>query len=488
MRAPCTGWARRHHDRVGAGLSGAAADAGVPAHAATITVAWGLSEPSLEPAGARQLVLDGRPVTGACSWPFGGVVRVATAVLQLMRPETPDAHLSPVDGGLAYHRPPRFRPDLKPVKIEVPAEPKKGHGNGVTMLLSAAVPMVMGGVMVYVTRQWLYSLFMLMMPVMVLGTWLSGSKQRGGSHHRKMRAYTRQMAEVEAKMDQARAADEQRRREDAMDPAQVLLTATGPRRRLWERQADDSDTLRMRIGLFDGPAMIQLVTAKEAEPPAVPTAFCVPVSMRLTTTGVLGLAGPVDASRALARWLVAQAAVLHSPRDLSIVVLAADPAAGPHWNWVRWLPHCAPRGSEDCVALVGTDLESASKRVTELVAEVTARLAKAPAEAAEAVSAEPRPNRWPTATWVRRSWSCWTGRGSCAGSLACRNFSPPRRGPASTRSASTSQRACCRKSAPWCCPGTSPGRETATTMACGSGPAAGRWRHTAPRRRRCGRS
>src|SRR6185503_17298180 len=103
---------------------------GVPAHAATITVAWGLSEPSLEPAGApAQLVLDGRPVTGACTWPFGGVVRIATTVLQLMRPETPDAHLSPADGGLAYHRPPRFRPDLKPVKIEVPAEPKKGHGN-----------------------------------------------------------------------------------------------------------------------------------------------------------------------------------------------------------------------------------------------------------------------------------------------------------------------------------------------------------------------
>src|SRR5207244_1670574 len=186
----------------------------------------------------------------------------------------------------------------------------KGHGNGVAMLMSAAVPMVMGGVMVYITRQWLYSLFMLMMPVMVLGTWLGGSRQRGGSHHRKMRAYTAQMADVGTKLDQARAADEKRRREDAMDPAQVLLTATGPRRRLWERRADDPDTLKMRIGLFDGPASIQLVpAAKEATLPAVPTSFCVPVSMRLTTTGVLGLAGPVDASRALARWLVAQAAV-----------------------------------------------------------------------------------------------------------------------------------------------------------------------------------
>src|SRR6266576_3038014 len=168
---------------------------GVPALAATITVAWGLSEPSLEPAGAQaQLVLDGRPVTGAGTWPFGGVLRIATTVLQLMRPETPDAHLSPVDGGLAYHRPPRFRPDLKPVKIQVPAEPKKGHGNGAAMLLSALIPLAMGGVMVYLTRQWLYSLFMLMFPLMMAANWLGGRGQQGGSHRRKMRAYTAQMA------------------------------------------------------------------------------------------------------------------------------------------------------------------------------------------------------------------------------------------------------------------------------------------------------
>ena len=352
---------------------------GVPGHAGTITVAWGLDQPSLEPAGPHaQAQLDGRVVEAPCTWPFGGVLRVATTVLQLMRPETPDAHLSPAGGGLAYHRPPRFRPDLKPVKIGVPAEPKKGHGSGATMLLSAVVPMAMGGVMVYLTKQWIYSLFMLMSPVMVLGHWASGRKQRGGSHRRKLRAYTAQMAEVEAKLEQTRAADEKKRREDAMDPAQILLTATGPRRRLWERRADDPDTLRMRIGLFDGPAMIQLVAAaKDATLPAVPTSFCVPVSMPLTSMGVVGLAGPPDTSRALARWLVAQAAVLHSPRDLSIVVLAADPAASAHWNWVRWLPHCAPRGGEDCVALVGTDPDSAARRVSELVTEVTARLGSA---------------------------------------------------------------------------------------------------------------
>src|SRR5947199_6141776 len=44
---------------------------GVPAHAGTITVAWGLNEPTLEPAGpGAQLMLDGRVVAEPCPWPF----------------------------------------------------------------------------------------------------------------------------------------------------------------------------------------------------------------------------------------------------------------------------------------------------------------------------------------------------------------------------------------------------------------------------------
>jgi S-DNA-T family DNA segregation ATPase FtsK/SpoIIIE len=220
---------------------------------------------------------------------------------------------------------------------------------------------------------------MITSPVMLLSQWMGGRNKGGKSHRQRARQYRDTMTKLAGQLAAVRAADEARRREDAMDPAQVLLTASGPRRRLWERRADDADTLRMRIGLFDGPAAVELVRAKGAaeddELPQVPISFSVPVSLPLAQLGVIGLAGPVGASRALARWLVAQAAVLHSPRDLAIVVLTAEAEAGQHWNWVRWLPHCAPRGSEDCVALVGTDPESAAKRVAELLAEVTARLA-----------------------------------------------------------------------------------------------------------------
>lgn len=48
--------------------------------------------------------------------------------------------------------------------------------------------------------------------------------------------------------------------------------------------------------------------------------------------------GPAEPVQALARWLVAQSAVLHSPRDLRIVVLT-ERAGAEGWEWVRWLPH-----------------------------------------------------------------------------------------------------------------------------------------------------
>jgi len=30
----------------------------------------------------------------------------------------------------------------------------------------------------------------------------------------------------------------------------------------------------------------------------------------------------------------------------------SSPQAGSEWNWVRWLPHCAPQQGEECLALL----------------------------------------------------------------------------------------------------------------------------------------
>jgi S-DNA-T family DNA segregation ATPase FtsK/SpoIIIE len=357
---------------------------GVPGFAGTVTVGLNADSPVLEPAQASGLVLDGTPVEEVTAWPFGGVLRVGTAVLQLVRPEAPDAHLSPSDdGGFAYNRPPRLQPDATPPRVTYPGEPKKSAQQRM-LLISALLPLVIGGVMVYLTKQLIFAAFLLMSPIMMGAMYFSNRKEQGGSYRRKMRKYHASMKELETKLQTVKAADERLRRDDALDPARILLTATGPRRRLWERRADDADTLRLRIGTFDGPSRVNLVPekgAEKADKPQPPTSFSIPVSVSLPKLGVLGVAGPPEASRALARWFVAQSAVLHSPRDLQIVVLATDQAATANWNWVRWLPHCAPTGGADTVAMVGTDPESAAKRVAELVNEVSARLTSEAADA-----------------------------------------------------------------------------------------------------------
>jgi S-DNA-T family DNA segregation ATPase FtsK/SpoIIIE len=362
----------------GADLPGLAARLLVRAGSAETTV---LLEPEPAAAAGSHLLLDEDPVTAPRPWPPGALLTVGSHVLALAVPEPPDAHLSPGDGGgLAYNRPPRLLPPRAMRRIEIPAEPKRGE-KARFQLIAALIPLALGLGMMKVLHSATYGLFMLMSPVMIGGQWLSDRRAGRVSHQRAMRTYRQKLSELEPAIAAERAGDESDRREAAPDPAQVLLTATGPRRRLWERRALDPDALHLRVGLAGLPARVEIVAEKgtrgDVELPPPPVARSVPVSLPLPRLGVIGLAGPVSASRGLARWLVGQAAALHSPRDLQIVVLTVDPAAGEDWNWVRWLPHSAPRKGEDCLALVGADPGSAGQRVAELAAEVGARLGRA---------------------------------------------------------------------------------------------------------------
>ena len=360
---------------------------GLPAYAARLVIGPGGSagQTIIEPLHASPdgvpLLLDGEPLTAARPWEPGSVLQVGPHVLALASPEQPDAHLAPTgDGGLAFNRPPRLLPSSRPRTIQIPVEPTRA-GKARLQLLSALLPLAFGAVLWVALKNALFALFMLMSPVMVIGQWLSERRHGRRSYQRAMKEYRRTMAGLDSAVAAARAADEALRRDAAPDPAQVLLTATGPRRRLWERRAADPDVLHLRLGLADRPAGIEFVpqkgSAHDADLPPVPAARNVPIALPLPELGVIGLAGPAGPSRALARWFVAQAAALHSPRDLHIVVLAASPQAGAEWNWVRWLPHCAPQQGEECLALVGTDPDSAARRVAELVGEVSERTKRA---------------------------------------------------------------------------------------------------------------
>jgi DNA segregation ATPase FtsK/SpoIIIE, S-DNA-T family len=96
----------------------------------------------------------------------------------------------------------------------------------------------------------------------------------------------------------------------------------------------------------------------------------VPVTVGLRESGVLGIAGPAQPARALARWILTPVAVLHSPNDVQTYLLT-DAAGRCGWEWMRWLPRSRPAESSQATALVGTNTDTVTRRVAELAVTVS---------------------------------------------------------------------------------------------------------------------
>jgi S-DNA-T family DNA segregation ATPase FtsK/SpoIIIE len=329
--------------------------------------------------------LDGAPVEGLTPLPYGAMLRVGTSTLSLVPPTEAVAPLTTRgDGRLGYNRPPRLRPPYPVVQVVVPAPPAVRDRNPLP-LLAVAAPLVLGIVMWRVLGNATFLLFTLLSPVMVIGSVVT-ERRTGRRQSRRQRALWQAEREMaERTLAEAVHHDELRRRRDAPDPATVLLTALGPRPRLWERRRGDDDLLTLRLGLADQRARVEAEGDVTEE---MTLARTVPVVVPLPTVGVLGLAGPRARTQALARWLVTQTVVLHSPRDLQLVVVT-DSHTAVAWEWTGCLPHCRPEGAQDCRATLGLGVTQAAARIGELAAIVEARRAERAAAGAARTDRRP---------------------------------------------------------------------------------------------------
>nr|WP_231127224.1 FtsK/SpoIIIE domain-containing protein [Motilibacter aurantiacus] len=187
------------------------------------------------------------------------------------------------------------------------------------------------------------------------------------------------MADAEA----ALAAERTARRDGLPDPVAVRAAALGPGRRLWERRREDPDFLLLRVGTGVVPAEVTLEDPdREEHRRRVPLELDgVPVGVALARHGVIGVAGP--GARGTASWLALQAAALHPPGDLQVLVLAGRDTAAD-WEWARWLPHCRPSLGQDCAVLLAVEAEDVARRLAELAALVARRTqARDPVAAAQ---------------------------------------------------------------------------------------------------------
>ncbi|MFD7447413.1 cell division protein FtsK, partial [Streptomyces sp. NPDC059909] len=278
------------------------------------------------PGAGLTVLVDGERADGETAWPLGDTVRAGDTLLVLDRAVAPDAHLSRMsEGGLAYNRPPRLNPLRRRPRLVVPQPPTKAE-RAKFQFVMAFMPMLFGITMWLITKQIYMLLFCLMSPMMMAAQWISDNRDGKKKHRTSMKQYRKDLAAHEELLAATCKQEQRERRAEMPDPAEILLFATGPRRRLWERRLTDPDAMLLRIGTGTLHSDVELALGKggmwgEEDKPEQPELPDVPVCLPFQDLGVVGVAG--DRARALstARWLTVQAAALHSPRDLSVVCL-----------------------------------------------------------------------------------------------------------------------------------------------------------------------
>ncbi|MBB3078449.1 S-DNA-T family DNA segregation ATPase FtsK/SpoIIIE [Streptomyces violarus] len=321
------------------------------------------------------LQLDREDLAEAAAWPVGAQLLVGGCLLELALPQRPDAAVEPSEDGTGwdYNRPPRLRPSENATRFSLPSPPAPPGARPLPWIAAAApLAMAVAGALMFNRPTML--LFGLLSPVAILGNYLMNRRNGRQSHSDAVAAYEEKKERIEGDAEQALAAERTARRRGFPDPAEVVLTAVGPRHRLWERRTSDADFLELRIGTADLPSdvVLQDPTKDEHRRQDPWTAYDVPVTVPLREHDVLGIAGEGPAARSAARWAVAQAAVLHSPRDLQIHLLTTGGPGRDGWSWLRWLPHVRKK-SGDTPASIGYGTESCARRVAELTALIAER-------------------------------------------------------------------------------------------------------------------
>jgi DNA segregation ATPase FtsK/SpoIIIE, S-DNA-T family len=314
--------------------------------------------------------LDGRPLTAPAVVGEGALLWLGHSAVVVRRAPSPDAAVRPDgEGGLLYNRPPRLAPPRRARRVPVPTMPTAPDTRDWPVVMVVA-PLVLGVVMALVLKQPAFLLFILLSPVMLIASAVSDRRKGAKGHRAALRTYRAERETAEKDLRAALEEEVAHRRRDAPDPAELLLAARGPSSSVWHRHRMDQDFLELRLGVGDLVPDTEVKTGHEVAP-ADTRLFAVPVTVRLPDAGALGVAGPRASVQRLARWCVGQAALLHSPRDVEIVLFTA-PAHRDVWEWVRWLPHLRGRAGGPWVRL-GVDEESARARVAELTEELARR-------------------------------------------------------------------------------------------------------------------
>jgi S-DNA-T family DNA segregation ATPase FtsK/SpoIIIE len=267
------------------------------------------------------------------------------------------------DGRLDFNRPPRVNPPAQPFSGKLAAPPSRARKARIP-LATSLVPLGAGLLLFLFLKSPVMLAIAALSPMMAISTYVGD--RRGGSKSFAQAAsdFRSELAAVVKQLDQALTEEALVRRAQSPTAPSLIARCRELSPSLWERRPTDSDFLCLRLGVADLPAFSRVGIEDGGEGELRRAASeqlsgrniipAVPLVLDVRKAGVAGLAGPMSAVSGLARWLIVQAAILHSPGEL-IVMAALSEGSVPEWSWLKWLPHLRPdrAGLESAAVAIG---------------------------------------------------------------------------------------------------------------------------------------
>lgn len=305
---------------------------------------------------ANGTFFQGREVTAPTQVPEGAVLELGDALLRFHRPQADPAPGAVRDGRFQFSRPPRMGLSARSADVELDPPPDVLTKRRIPITTSL-LPLVAAPLMAK-TGGTEFLAIAALSPVLAVASVLEDRRGGGKDRQEKLERFYAQLASTSARMAESLRTEVLERWTSQPDPVELMQRTVGPSARLWERRPGDADFLQLRVGWADqaSSATWRLRDGGDPDPRAEAeaelgqhaVAHNVPLVLQVQRDGVVGVAGQHEQADETARWLVAQAAVLHSPRDLCIAA-AVTSAHADGWTWLRWLPHsqeeAAPFGS-----------------------------------------------------------------------------------------------------------------------------------------------
>lgn len=293
--------------------------------------------------------------------------------------------VAPLASTIDFNRSPRVDPIYEGEELIPPDPPQPPQPQRFPMI-TAAAPVFMGLVMVMVTRNAMYAMFMLLSPVMLLGGYFENKRANRKAFEQAIEQFHANLADLVVRLRQATDEERVRRCIEHPGTADVVAAIADRNALLWTRRPEHASFMELRLGL--GLQRSRNTVARnqsrnstpelQAELDGVVKQFVmvdrVPVVGSFDRSGSIGVSGQSEARLSVARGLLLQLLGLHAPSELVVCAVASGRSAG-NWDWIKWLPHVGSEHSPiDAVHLAATE-PAAANLVAELYQLVTDRAA-----------------------------------------------------------------------------------------------------------------